>query len=104
MLVKLRDNNMCQYPGCPRSGVHAHHLYSRRHFGTRWNLDNIILLCAGCHFFIAHKEYEVFREFIVRRLGEDKYKTLRVLAYSTTKVDVELVLMGLKLLAKDLRC
>ena len=95
-LIKTRDEGKCQYPGCPRPGVHAHHLYSRRHLGTRWNLENGILLCAGCHFFIAHKEYELFRCFIIKLIGEDKFNQLKALAYLPTKVDVSLVLMGLK--------
>lgn len=45
----LRDDGTCQAPGCGRRGfLHAHHVryWSRR---GRTDLDNLILLCSGCH-------------------------------------------------------
>lgn len=31
------------------NSLNAHHIFTRSRFNTRWNLENGILLCSGCH-------------------------------------------------------
>ncbi len=52
------------------------HLFSRKYLNTRWDLDNVLCLCAGCHFW-AHANPILFTEFIRKLLGEDKYDLLK---------------------------
>ena len=39
----------CAVPGCMREAHDAHHIFSRRHKGTRWLEKNGIMLCSFHH-------------------------------------------------------
>lgn len=43
----------------------------------------------------------MFRDLTIKLLGEDKFNQLKVLAYTPQKVDVSLILIGLKELARQ---
>jgi len=64
--------------------------------GTRFDLDNGITLCYGHHIWGAHHEPELYRDLVLKLIGEDTFKRLKVSAYLPTKVDVSLILIGLK--------
>ena len=104
LLVKKRDGGRCQWPGCPNVGNNAHHAFSRKHLGTRWCVDVGVTLCWAHHLHLAHGEPELFRDFLLERWGEEKFNTLKLLAYTPQKIDVGMVLIGLKLLAKEMKC
>jgi 5-methylcytosine-specific restriction endonuclease McrA len=86
--IRLRDRDTCQR--CRRPGNQPHHIFSRRHLGTRHDPENGVLLCFYCHHVIAHSDYETIREFHLKKLGEDNYKRLRLRAYALTKPDYKL--------------
>lgn len=46
-----RDNHECVRCHVPGRTVQWAHIISRRHLCTRWELDNSLSLCAGCHLF-----------------------------------------------------
>lgn len=46
-----RDGRLCQRCGDPKKAVQWCHIISRRHLCTRWEPDNALALCAGCHMF-----------------------------------------------------
>lgn len=83
---------------CAVCGSHerpqAHHFRSRRFTATRWNTDNGILLCSGCHYGRAHKDYEwIRREFIaihgvkmVDRLWNESHKLIKINREYLTKI------------------
>ena len=77
------------------------HLISRVHKGTRWDADNALGLCSGCHFFID-REPESKIEFAKSKLGEEIYELLRIRAMTTTKVDLAAVRIYLKQLLEKL--
>jgi hypothetical protein len=77
-LIKKRANYTCER--CGASGNHPHHIMSRSHFSTRHMALNGVCLCTRCHLYIAHKDYEIFREFLSLHLGEDKLIFLREVA------------------------
>jgi len=54
------------------------HIISRSHFNTRWDMDNLLTLCRGCHYTFAHKEPLEFAEFVKEKLGDKKYQHLRM--------------------------
>lgn len=58
-----------------KNGIQAHHIFSRTHKSTRWDIENGIALCSGHHLW-AHREPEEFRRFLIHRLGEEKYNEL----------------------------
>lgn len=47
--VKKRDNYKCVR--CGKPAVHAHHIFSRRHKRTRWEIQNGISLCFYEHWY-----------------------------------------------------
>ena len=52
------------------------HIFSRTYRNTRWDLDNMICMCAGCHF-EAHKNPIKFVEKVKEYLGDYKYNLLK---------------------------
>lgn len=60
---------------CGKYGaLNGHHIFSRSRMNTRWDTDNGILLCTGCHTFSsllsAHKAPRAF----LRWLEDDRGK------------------------------
>ena len=97
--ILLRDRRTCQR--CLKSGNQPHHIFSKRHLGTRHDPENGICLCVYCHRTIAHSDYETFREFIVGRMGERAYTLLRVRSQTITKADYVMAQIVLKMLIKQ---
>lgn len=81
--VKERDGFKCVYCGKDKY-LNSHHIFSRKHQGLRWDLENGITLCSGCHnfstTFSAHKTPVEFVEWIKELKGEDWYNRLRTKA------------------------
>lgn len=63
------------------------HIFSRSNLSVRWDLDNVLCLCAKCHFW-AHKNPLEFAEFVKKLLGEEKYNNLISKAHKTKKWDI----------------
>ena len=86
--VKERDGFKCQYCG-KTEYLNAHHIFSRSNFTVRWDLDNGITLCSGCHtmssIFSAHKTPAEFIEWVKVKKGLEWYERLRKKARKTTK-------------------
>lgn len=44
----------------------AHHIFGKKAYPAgRWNTDNGVLLCYGCHIFFAHGRPEEFRRWVI---------------------------------------
>lgn len=93
--VRRRDGEICRF--CRRNRATAvHHVFSRRHYSTRWDLDNGVLLCFYCHIRIAHEDPEVFRDWFVARVGQAKFDALKARALSVVhRTDFALVELSL---------
>lgn len=52
------------------------HIFSRTYRNTRWDLKNMICLCASCHF-NGHKNPILFSEFVREYLGDATYLELK---------------------------
>lgn len=91
-VVKLYDKNKCAYCG-KTSYLNSHHIFSRINYSTRYDLNNGITLCAGCHTmsskFSAHKTPVEFVEWIKEKRGEEWYHELRVRAKESKKYTKE---------------
>lgn len=99
-MVKERDSWVCQRCGSNRI-VQCAHLFSRKHKSIRWNFDNAVTLCKGCHKFWAHVEYEEFRDFMLARIGQKKFNNLKRDSEMDWHMGVgELLLMNEALAAK----
>ncbi len=77
-LVRLRTNYICE--ACGRHfpdgvGLECSHLFSRRHFSTRWHPLNAAAHCSSCHRQLGENPYR-FGEWIRKHLGEDEAERL----------------------------
>ena len=57
---------------CGKLGLHAHHIFSRRHNSIRFLLGNLISLCPDCHNF-AHSKPLDFRVWVMQEIGVEVY-------------------------------
>jgi predicted DNA-binding protein YlxM (UPF0122 family) len=68
-----RDENKCFYCGETKH-LQVHHLITRKNLKTRFNLNNLVTLCAGCHNFritaIHHSPWIIFEELRKQRLHQ----------------------------------
>ena len=55
------------------------HIFSRKNLSVRWDLDNVLCLCASCHFW-AHQNPVEFAEFVKYKLGKERYEKLKIKA------------------------
>lgn len=65
------------------SKLQCAHIYSRTYKSVRWDLKNMVCLCAGCHFY-GHKNPLAFSEFVMGYLGEYEYEALKLRATPTS--------------------
>lgn len=59
------------------------HIYSRKFKSVRFDLRNVLCLCARCHFH-GHSNPVDFIEFVKRYLGDYEYEQLRLRATPTS--------------------
>ena len=84
--VHLRDK-VCRV--CGNTKGQAHHIFTRKHFNTRWNLENGILLCFDCHKNTAHEKPLDFFDWLQKQAGQDWIDDLRTKAKKTVKFSKE---------------
>ena len=100
LAVRERDGNQCQVRGCDAtSRVFAHHIFSRRHLATRWDLDNGFTICWG-HHKKGHTDHEWLRDEIIAKIGEDKFRHLKyrsgLITVDLLEEDLMRIIEGLK--------
>jgi len=79
----IRSHGSCVRCGNEEySKLQCAHIISRSNLAVRWDLSNVLCLCAGCHFW-AHKNPTLFTEFVIFHLGE---KTLDALHNNSLKI------------------
>ena len=54
----------------------AHHIRSRTHLATRWDLENGICLSWKIHF-LQKANPEKFQDMVLEIIGDEKYQTLK---------------------------
>jgi hypothetical protein len=81
----VRSKGECELCGRkpPEVVLHAHHIFSRRWYSTRWDIKNGICLCTGDHLFKAHKDVQEFSDWVQDRYGVDYIDDLRRKAHET---------------------
>lgn len=97
--IRKRDRNICQ--ACFRPGNQPHHIFGRRYLSTRHDLNNGICLCWACHRHKAHGDVELFRDFIIKKIGQKEFDKLKVKAYSVKNFDLNMKEIELKLYLKE---
>ena len=102
-IIRTRDKWTCQR--CltkyepPTQGLHCSHYFSRRFMGTRFDLENLISLCYGCHRLWEGDKQGAYKDLMIKRLGENEYNVLEFKARNVTKFsnsELEILLKSLK--------
>lgn len=102
-MVRERDNWTCQRCHTrytpKNNALHCSHYYSRRYRGTRWDMNNLIALCYGCHKMVEGDKQGWYTDYMRELLGDEVFEMLRIKAYAVTKFsvqDLELMLAQFK--------
>jgi len=99
-IIRLRDNSICQKSGL-RNNIEVAHYHSRKHLRLRWELDNSCCLNGGIHRYWAHVESEDFRDFWIKRIGQERFNELKLKKqYNAPVRTADLKLLKLDLLDK----
>ncbi len=77
-IIHLRDK-VCQLTRRSEN-LQVVHYWTRSILRVRWDLDNACLLNGAKHIFWAHVRPDQFREFWIRRLGQQKFMELEIRA------------------------
>jgi len=100
--IHLRDK-VCRMCGNPKG--QAHHIFTRKNYATRWDLENGILLCFNCHKNIAHEKPLDFFEWLQKQSGQDWIDDLRQKSKKIakfTKEEKQEMIDGLNKFIKDI--
>ena len=104
--IRKRDNFTCQrcqreYPDGGR-GLHVSHYWGRARENTRFDPENCIALCYGCHMIWGHGDGRGdYVSFMKKRLGDKGYDLLQVRAYAYKKRDDKLDEIVIRELLKE---
>jgi hypothetical protein len=85
--IKVRSKGFCAVcgPHIRHDVLHAHHIFSRKHKGTRWDLQNGVCLCPRHHLYHAHKDIMEFGLWCIDYFGQAQIDRLRIKAMSVSK-------------------
>lgn len=101
--IRKRSKGYCErcgrYYGWNR--LQTCHFLSRRHKNTRYCEDNIVALDFGCHQHF-HEEPAEFEQFMVLRLGQQRFEFLKSRMRETAKVDIEATRLYLQTKIKEM--
>jgi 5-methylcytosine-specific restriction endonuclease McrA len=103
--IRKRDNYTCQRCGKMYSdggkGLHCSHYHSRSHENTRFDPENCIALCFGCHHLWGGDLKDDYTAFMKEKLGDKAFDYLRIRANTYKKKDNSLDMLGIKELMKE---
>lgn len=80
-----------------RQNLQACHINSRKYNLTRWDLENLLCLCAKCHAHFHDHPHEL-GDFVKKIKGEEVYEKLREVYKSITKFTLDGLQTKLKIL------
>lgn len=67
-------------------GLHCSHFWGRAREATRFDPDNCVAHCHGCHSFLTANP-ELHREWKLKQIGQREYDKLMIRAHLTQKKD-----------------
>lgn len=87
--VMARDGSRCQL--CGATGYAGHHVFTKgSSLATRWDLDNGIAVCLGCHYAIhSSKNCTEYLARIIDAIGVDRFTSIRQRHYGRLRLTLE---------------
>lgn len=82
-----RDRFVCVRCNDPQRGIQWAHIFSRRHKNLRWESDNALTLCAGCHMF--WHQYPLLAVEWFRKTWPERYERIMCIFNAGGKVRVQ---------------
>jgi len=92
--LKVRSKGFCERCGT-KDNLQCAHIISRRYHQVRWDLNNALSLCRGCHMYFTYHPIE-WEDYIIKEKGNGFYQNLREKALNYGKIDYEEVLENIK--------
>lgn len=87
--------------GLPKSHTLSHY-FGRGRESTRFDEDNCITLCMGCHRIWGSDDREAYRTFMINWLGQKRFDALTIRANQYKKKDRKMAYITAKALLNDL--
>lgn len=81
-----RDGHVCVRCRDPKRSVQWCHVFSRRHKNLRWEVDNALTLCAGCHMW--WHQYPLLSVDWFRSTWNERYEHILAIFNANGKVRV----------------
>ncbi len=75
-IIRIRD----KFYQRPEPNLQVAHYWTRGNLRVRWDEDNAMLLTASRHIWWAHVHPEQFKEFWIKRLGQQRFDALELRA------------------------
>lgn len=79
----------CVY--CHHEATDTVHIFTRKSHSVRWNLNNILRMCADCHRTFAHGTPDKFMSWAREFIGEERFDELNRLAHRPEKWSVSML-------------
>lgn len=79
----IRERGKCEHCG-KTDNLQAAHIFSRSNMAVRWSFENVLCLCAGCHFW-AHKNPILFVKWVEEYIGNERFVELSTVAVKIRK-------------------
>lgn len=92
----------CERCGNPGETLQNSHYFGRGNESTRFAPENCACLCYACHVRWGSTDREGYRDYMVKRLNNDGFRNLVVLANSYKKKDRKLEALKWKAAYHDL--
>lgn len=108
--IRDRDGWNCQRCGkhydksntSDRQGLHCSHYYSRGKKSVRFEPDNCIALCYGCHKLWGHgDERDKYEAFMRKKLGQTRWASLLIQSFQYHPKDDKMDKLIVEMLIKD---
>lgn len=107
LYIRTRDDWTCQRPSCgkyyppPTQALHNSHFHTRAKETVRFDVDNCIALCYGCHRYLDGHKVE-YAEFKIKQLGRTRFDALMIRANQIGKRDDKLQKIRLKKMLENI--
>ena len=105
--IRTRDNWTCRR--CftqhtpPTRALHCSHYFGRNSENTRFEPDNCIALCYGCHKYFDEHNRPAYTEFKKKELGEIRLMSLEIQHNTYKKKDRKMELIKWRLALESIK-